>query len=125
MSATILLIDDEEMVRESLARFLECSGYRVLAARDGEEGLETFRAEAGGVDLVILDWILPGQGGAWTLAGLRQAAPDCPVIVFSGQTEGLEGVEADARIFKPVAMPVFLQEVRAVLSKENACLTGE
>ena len=56
---------------------------------------------------------------------MRQSAPDCPVIVFSGQTEGLEGVEADARIFKPVAMPVFLQEVRAVLSKENACLTAE
>ena len=125
MSATILLIDDEELVRESLGRFLTTCGYRVLTACDGEEGMELFNRMAGDVDLVILDWILPGQGGALTLDAFRARAPECPVVLFSGYTEGWDGVEADDFIFKPVAMPVFLERVRAVLAKENLCLTGE
>ena len=125
MSATILLIDDEKLVRESLERFLDFCGYRVLTACDGEEGVEIFRRMAGSVDLVILDWILPGRGGAWTLEALRDAAPDCRVVLFSGHNEGWEGVAADDLIFKPVAMPELLERIRVVLADENVCLTGE
>ena len=125
MSATILLIDDEKLVCDPLACFLERLGYRVLTARTGEEGVDIYRREGAKVDLVILDWILPGGGGAWTLAELRGVEPDCRVAVFSGQPDALEGVDADAFIFKPVAMPVFLDKIRALLPAEDLCLTGE
>ncbi|HLF66859.1 MAG TPA: response regulator, partial [Gammaproteobacteria bacterium] len=82
IKATILSIDDEPLVRESLVAFLEDSGYRVLEAENGEQGLEIIRAQT--PDLVICDLHMPVMGGLEVLEQLRSLSIDIPFIVVSG-----------------------------------------
>lgn len=77
----ILIIDDEEIMRDVLTRLLEKEGYQVLAAANADEGLVLLREEA--VDLVLLDLMLPGKGGLPTLDEIRAMDPDLVVIMIS------------------------------------------
>ena len=83
-SASILLIDDEELIRITGQKMLEDMGYRVATAGDGAQGLEAFLAAEGGFDLVILDMIMPVMGGREAFTRMRAAAPTVPVILSSG-----------------------------------------
>ncbi len=82
IKATILSIDDEPLVRESLVAFLEDSGYRVLEAENGEQGLQIIRENT--PDLVICDLHMPVMGGLEVLEQLRSLSIDIPFIVVSG-----------------------------------------
>jgi CheY-like chemotaxis protein len=91
MSKTVLLVEDDELVREGLARTLKEKGLTVFEAADGKEGLE--KALSGGVDLVVTDVIMPEVDGLTMLAKLRedQKGKDIPAIILSNdeQTESL------------------------------------
>jgi YesN/AraC family two-component response regulator len=78
----ILIIDDEEMVRDVLRQTLEREGYDVQAAADGEKGLSLF--EEWQPDLVITDILMPGKEGLETIRELRTADPDVRIIAISG-----------------------------------------
>lgn len=80
---TILIIDDEPVVRESMAVYLEDSGYRVQVACNGEEGLRLF--ETVRPDLVICDLRMPVMDGLEVLRRIETDAPETPVIMVSGQ----------------------------------------
>jgi CheY-like chemotaxis protein len=80
----LLLIDDEDVVREVLAELLELQGFEVVAAHDGEGGLALFGERGEGFDLVLLDLSMPGLGGEATWARLVERRPDIPVILSSG-----------------------------------------
>lgn len=80
---TILIIDDEPVVRESMAVYLEDSGYRVQVAPNGEEGLRLF--ETARPDLVICDLRMPVMDGLEVLRRIETDAPETPVIMVSGQ----------------------------------------
>lgn len=82
IKATILSIDDEPLVRESLVAFLEDSGYQVLEAENGEEGLKMIHDRK--PDLVICDLHMPVMGGLDVLEQLKKEALDIPFIVVSG-----------------------------------------
>jgi DNA-binding NtrC family response regulator len=83
MKFKILVIDDEPILRESLKVALETSGYDILSANSGEEGLETFQKEH--PDLVLLDHWLPGINGDEVLCIIKEKDSEVPVIIMTAQ----------------------------------------
>jgi len=82
---TLLIIDDEQLVRETVARMVAGDGRRVLLAAGGFEGLKIFEAEH--VDVVLCDFHMPEISGPETVAELRRKAPGLKIIAMSGSTE--------------------------------------
>jgi len=83
MRFKILVIDDEPILRDSLEVALKTSGYEVLTARTGEEGLERFQKE--NPDLILLDHWLPGMNGDEVLPRIKEADPEIPIIIMTAQ----------------------------------------
>jgi two-component system cell cycle sensor histidine kinase/response regulator CckA len=80
---TILLVEDEERVRELAQKALESLGYRVLKATDGQEALEVYRS-AGRIDLVLTDMAMPGMGGRELMRALRKMNPALKGVAVTG-----------------------------------------
>jgi len=78
----ILIIDDEESALDLLRRILEQEGYEVVAAKNGQEGLEIFRKQQ--FDLVVTDMVMPVKDGLKTILEMRQEDPTIPLIAISG-----------------------------------------
>jgi len=124
-AATILLVDDEEAVQKLLTYPLEHEGYRVLQARDGEEALRRFDADA--VDLVVLDVMLPKMDGLEVCRRLRMRS-SVPIIMLTARDDELDkvvGLElgADDYITKPFSIREFRSRIRALLRR--AALAGD
>ncbi|HEQ0200129.1 MULTISPECIES: two-component system response regulator RssB [Pseudomonas] len=92
VSATLLIIDDDEVVRESLAAYLEDSNFKVLQAFNGLQGLQIFESEQ--PDLVICDLRMPQIDGLELIRRIRQTASETPIIVLSGAGVMSDAVEA-------------------------------
>ncbi len=121
-SETILFVDDDDGVRETGRQILEMSGYRMLAARSGEEALEAYKNNSEKISLVILDLIMPGMGGSRCLEELLRINPAVKIIVASGySSNGLVRDETarGARGFlsKPYDAKEILTAIRTVLDK--------
>jgi CheY-like chemotaxis protein len=86
-SGTILVVDDEESVRNVTRAALRRAGFDVLEARDGQEALELLTAHRDTVRLVLLDVTMPRMGGEEAYRRIRQIAKDIPVILSSGYNE--------------------------------------
>ena len=86
-ASTVLVIDDEPLIREILGDMLIQSGLETLVAEDGRSGLALFQQHPERIGVVILDWVMPDMNGAETLAALRTLAPDVRVIVSSAFDE--------------------------------------
>ena len=119
---TILLVEDEEALRRAAARILERFGYRVLAARDGVEALQVFRAHRDAVALVVSDVVMPRMGGEELLAALHRERPGLPVFLATGYTQtDLSGPAQEASgvwfIQKPWTANELLALVREVLDR--------
>ena len=91
-SGTILLIDDEEMILDVGKKMLESLGYHVHIADSGKEAVRIYTENAGDVDLVILDMIMPDMGGGDTYERLKRLDPHVKVILSSGYS-----IEGEAR----------------------------
>ncbi|WNW10853.1 SpoIIE family protein phosphatase [Pseudomonas sp. DTU_2021_1001937_2_SI_NGA_ILE_001] len=91
-SATLLIIDDDEVVRASIAAYLEDSGFDVLQATNGQQGIEIFEQEK--PDLVICDLRMPQMGGLELIRQVAAISPQMPVIVVSGAGVMSDVVEA-------------------------------
>ena len=87
---TILIIDDEKMVRAATARVLATYGYDVLLARGGREGLDILRSRLAEIRLVILDLTMPDMSGGETFVELRRLRAELPVLLVSGSHDGEE-----------------------------------
>lgn len=114
---TVLVIDDEDAVREMLVDMLAMHKLTVLTAVDGAGGIERFRQYQTHIDLVILDLSMPGMNGEETLARLKQIRPDVPVLLSSGYNE----VEIDQRFATLEAVgflqkPYEMESLRAALA---------
>ncbi|UJX40929.1 response regulator [Desulfovibrio sp. JY] len=94
-SVRILTIDDEDMIRETIAVYLENRGFAVFEAANGREGLERFLAER--PDLVLVDLRMPEMDGLDVLARIRDVSPDTPTIVVSGTGVLQDAIEAIKR----------------------------
>jgi DNA-binding response OmpR family regulator len=114
----ILVIEDEPAIVDFLERGLRAEGFAVESAADGIEG--TRRALGDGVDLVVLDMMLPGRSGAELLETLREARPTLPVIVLTARGEvedRVAGLDAGAvdYLVKPFALAELAARIRAQL----------
>ena len=86
-SGTIMVVDDEPMVRALAQRALEAYGYTVLEAEDGREALQVLATEAGAkVALVLADLVMPGMGGRELGTRLHESHPGVPVLFMSAHT---------------------------------------
>src|ERR1700730_15566150 len=90
-AATILVVDDEQLIRWSLASRLRDEGYRIVEADTASEALKHFRE---GVDLVLLDFKLPDGDGLDVLKQMRSADPEALVILLTGHSSVELAVEA-------------------------------
>ena len=114
----ILVVDDEELVRDLLAHFLETKGYRVLSAGDGRHALEIFRRQP--VDLVLSDVYMPGLSGLQLLAAVKDLNPRVPVVLISGRGEVptvVQALKAGAENFltKPLDLELLARVVNRSL----------
>ena len=82
MAKTILIIDDEASIRESLSGILSDEGFQTISAEDGQQGLSLLEDER--VDLVLLDIWMPGLDGLEVLKRIKESQPESPVIMISG-----------------------------------------
>jgi len=99
-SHTVLVIDDEDLVRDVVARMVEELGYTTVTARDGKAGLALLGKHQ--VDAVLVDLSLPQMSGADVIAAMRRLRPGLPLIVCSGYDRDSRGpIEADAFLPKP------------------------
>jgi two-component system alkaline phosphatase synthesis response regulator PhoP len=118
--ATIVLIEDDPSITAGLRMNLEAEGYKVVIADDGEAGLEAARAT--GVDLVILDVMLPRINGLEVLRQLRREGRRMPIIVLSARSSEIDkvmGLELGAEdyVTKPFGLAELLARVRAALRR--------
>jgi CheY-like chemotaxis protein len=84
---TVLIVEDEEGVRDVAARILQDTGFETLQAEDGREALEILKRSGSQVTAVLMDLSMPRMGGQEALRQLRTTWPDLPVIMMSGYTE--------------------------------------
>jgi DNA-binding NtrC family response regulator len=120
--ASILIVDDESEIRESLQTLLELEGYRVDAAASGEDGLARLASQP--FDLVLLDLALPGKNGMDVLAEIRERDPQLAVIMITayGTVENaVNAMQAGAANFiqKPWDNEKLLADVRAAVARRR------
>jgi two-component system, cell cycle sensor histidine kinase and response regulator CckA len=117
---TILLVEDEESVRQLVRDTLETKGYEVIEAGDGEAGLAAAANHPGKIDLVITDVVMPGLGGRELVQQLGKTRPETRVLYLSGYTEDAiisEGSIESGTAFlqKPFTLQNLSKKVREVL----------
>ncbi len=118
-SGTILIVEDETMVRTVAERALARHGYTVLSAEDGEAALEILAREKQ-VDLLISDVVMPTMDGPTTVRAARKARPDLPILFISGYAEEQLrksiNIPNVAFLAKPFSVQQLAEAVRDVLS---------
>jgi len=117
---SILVVDDEPAVRESLRRALQLEGYEVELAGDGEQALERLRED--GVDAVLLDVSMPRLDGLQACRRLRESGSTLPVLMLTARDEVADRVAgldagADDYVVKPFALEELLARLRALLRR--------
>lgn len=120
--ASILVIDDEASIRESLEVLLSLEGYTTAMAVDGEEGLRML--ESNSYDLVLLDLAMPGQSGLEILPQIKVRQPDLPVIMITayGTVDNvIEAMRAGAENFiqKPWDNEKLLADIRSAVARHR------
>jgi len=121
---TILVVEDEQGVRELTTKMLKRLGYHVLSASGGAEALEIAKAHAGGIALAITDVVMPNMSGAQLAQELRRTHPGIKVVFISGYTENAisqHGVldEGVAFLAKPFSREALAKKLREVLGESG------
>jgi CheY-like chemotaxis protein len=121
---TLLLVEDEELVRDLGREILAGFGYEVIIAENGKLALDIFQEQKDRISLVILDLIMPEMDGRRCLKEILQMDRSARVLIASGYSEDIsveDRIMASARGFiqKPYEMRTLLQTVRAILDKAS------
>ncbi len=118
---TLLLVEDEAPVRESVRRLLEGHGYTIIEAQNGLDALRHYERNPGGIDLVLTDVTMPGMGGYELVEQLRTRQPELKVLFMSGYSErAISGEETAQKrtgyVEKPFSIETLMQRLREVLA---------
>jgi CheY-like chemotaxis protein len=121
---TVLLVDDDNVVRDLCQRILENANYKVIIAADGQEALELYNQRKDEISLVLLDLIMPVMGGDRCLGELLALNPSLKVVIISGYhgettANDLISAGAKAAIYKPFGPHEVLKVVRNVLGQQS------
>ncbi len=122
----ILIIDDEEDVRDILKMHLESAGYKVIEAEDGEDGINKMREGANllQVGLIITDIRMPKVNGVEAINYLRTNAPSKPILVITGYPDADLAISLLKKgvkeyLVKPIEKKVLLEKVKKVLASKQ------
>ena len=120
---TILFVDDEDVIIDVNREILESLGYKVVAAKSGQEALEVYRKLQAKISLIILDMIMPGMDGEATYDSLKKVNPELRVILSSGyskneQAKAILEKGCQAFIQKPFSISDLSMTIRQVLDKK-------
>ncbi|HWB22714.1 MAG TPA: response regulator transcription factor [Gaiellaceae bacterium] len=121
----ILVVDDDQAVRDALRRALTLQGYSVEAAADGEEALEMLAKTGAAVDLLVVDILMPGLDGLEVTRRLRADGNQIPILMLTARdqvSDRVAGLEAgaDDYLVKPFALEELVARVRALLRRLGA-----
>ena len=121
---TILVVDDEPVVREMARELLEVAGFDVIEASDGHEAVDRFRSQGDAIDAILLDMTMPGMNGAEALAEIRKIEPHARVILTSGYdgqdtVASLSGAEGVAFLQKPYRARTLIAKLASVLENKD------
>jgi two-component system cell cycle sensor histidine kinase/response regulator CckA len=122
-TGTILLIDDEEMIIKVGEELLQELGYKVIAARSGEEAIKLYNKNQDKIDLVVMDMIMPGMGGGETFDRLKAINPDIKVLLSSGysingQASKILERGCDGFIQKPFNLNHLSEKIQGIIAKK-------
>ena len=117
---TVLLVEDEPAVRESMRSVLAKNGYNVLEARNGQEALNIARDYQGQIELLVTDLVLPGMGGKDVAQQLREVRPQAPVLYISGYSHETRAHASEEEVVfqKPFTGEALTRKVREALDQE-------
>ncbi|MGK0186259.1 MAG: signal transduction histidine kinase [Verrucomicrobiales bacterium] len=121
---TVLVVDDESVVRAVASGLLRRSGYHVITADCGQAALELLEDEFAEIDAIILDVTMPGMSGKEVLVRVFELYPDLPVIICSGyllspdELEAETGVRPSGTVQKPYELRVLLEALKRVVEKD-------
>jgi CheY-like chemotaxis protein len=123
-AGTVLVVDDEQIVREMAKRALERHGYTVLVADSGAAAIDVFRRHPGEIAVVLLDLSMPGMSGEETLPELRKIRPKFEVVVSSGYSESeamtlFHGQRVSGFVQKPYTSKGIAEKVKACLKSRG------
>jgi two-component system, cell cycle sensor histidine kinase and response regulator CckA len=121
---TILVVEDEEMLRGLVREVLTRAGYTVVEASDGEEGVYSFARNSDTIDLVLLDLGLPIKAGDAVFAEIKLVRPEVPVVFSTGyvkkeKSEELMAMGARGVVHKPYAVEELLITIRSALDNHG------
>ncbi len=121
--ATILVVEDEDVLRRAETRMLERAGYTVMPAADGRDAVEIFRRHAGEIDCVLLDLTMPRMDGEACFEALRRISSDVRVVLSSGYRESdisprFADKDLAGFIHKPFTSAALKEKLREVLSPQ-------
>ncbi len=119
---SILLVEDDDSIRDLLRRVLEEKGYRVITCSDGQEALAISQRHDGPIDLLLTDVIMPGLSGPRVARILREKYPSVHVVFMSGYSDDelarYDAPEGHLKFFqKPFCMDSLLREIRMLLNR--------
>ena len=123
-SGRVLVVDDQEAVRDLIREMLERAGYEILAAANGVEALSLYHRHAGAIGLILMDLSMPLMGGVEAFAELRRIGCGVPVILCSGYSESQIQQEYAGKGFagfiqKPCRKKTLLEMVAAAMGKNG------
>jgi two-component system cell cycle sensor histidine kinase/response regulator CckA len=119
----VLVVDDEDSIRELVKRALENRGYHVLTACEGTEAITLYAQNREAIKLVITDMVMPFMDGAATIRALQRLNPKLKLIAASGigsntKITEVEALGVQAFLPKPYALEMLLQTVHKVLESD-------
>jgi PAS domain S-box-containing protein len=112
---TVLIIDDEDLVRDVVARMIEDLGYAAITATDGPAGLAI--VDSLPIDAVLVDLTMPRMGGADVVNALRERRPELPIVLCSGFDREGRSIRADAYLPKPFRIEALDQTLSKLLPR--------
>ncbi|HVY45295.1 MAG TPA: response regulator, partial [Minicystis sp.] len=113
---TILVIDDEPLVRKATSAALRHLGYDVIGAADGDEGVTLYRESRAAIRLVLLDMVMPRMDGHATLSALREIDPDVRVLLTTGNAADDGDPAAELGVAGLITKPYGLEELSAAIA---------
>jgi len=120
LRGSILLVEDENFVRDVTAEILELAGYQVLKARSAVEAIREFRRHKGEIELLVVDVVLPGKNGRDMVKELMQDDPTLKTIFISGYPENttdrnIDFLRKSLYLSKPFSVDSLIQKIRDVV----------
>ncbi|HEY5765642.1 MAG TPA: response regulator, partial [Candidatus Deferrimicrobiaceae bacterium] len=126
---TLLVVEDEEMVRDLACEVLKEYGYNVLEASTGPEAIEIGKRHAGTIHLLVTDMVMPGMSGIETAQKLAAFRPGIPILYISGYSREAilqmgDAIPAGTFLQKPITPTNLLSSVREILLR-NGCPSSD